>query len=468
MFQHVWIKALQRPHSIQRIASFFLNFFTTGLPDDPAVRMNSAIIIPGEGKYDYYFYEDEWMNFLGGVERISLAMGAEKAKKAFADLDADMRVLGKEIFEKDVKKLDNATLADWFRRYYTRLHGLSVFAFTPSAIDAITAERLQAQLIKMSPTKAEEWFEVIGTPTMTNTMTEQRLDLLEIAVTKDESRLVEHSKRFFWLPVYTIGDATWSMEDFRKQLSELENPEGELLKMREDIKKRRERYDEVVQEIQADADVQNMIDVVHLYTHLRDARIDLTRIVFCLIAPFYQELARRSELPLNCVLNLLNEEILEFLKSGILPENAAERARHVVHAHDGRIDILTGKAMDELVSKELASVLNVAMKEFKGMIAYKGVVRGRARVIRAADQLSTLEAGEILVTHHTTPIFVTAMKKASAIVTDEGGITSHAAIVSRELKIPCITATRHGSAVIKTGDLLEVDAEKGIVKILSS
>jgi len=56
------------------------------------------------------------------------------------------------------------------------------------------------------------------------------------------------------------------------------------------------------------------------------------------------------------------------------------------------------------------------------------------------------------------------MKKASAVVTDEGGITCHAAIVSRELKLPCITGTKKATLILKDGDLVEVDAENGIVK----
>jgi len=59
-----------------------------------------------------------------------------------------------------------------------------------------------------------------------------------------------------------------------------------------------------------------------------------------------------------------------------------------------------------------------------------------------------------------------AIKKASAIVTNVGGITCHAAIVSRELKIPCIIGTKIATKVLKDGDLVEVDAQKGIVKIL--
>ena len=56
------------------------------------------------------------------------------------------------------------------------------------------------------------------------------------------------------------------------------------------------------------------------------------------------------------------------------------------------------------------------------------------------------------------------MKKAAAIVTDEGGITSHAAIVSRELGIPCVIGTKFATKVFKDGDLIEVDADKGIVR----
>lgn len=69
-------------------------------------------------------------------------------------------------------------------------------------------------------------------------------------------------------------------------------------------------------------------------------------------------------------------------------------------------------------------------------------------------------------TSMTRPEFVPLMKKAAAIITDEGGITCHAAIVSRELNIPCIIGTRIATKVLKDGDYIEVDADNGIVKIL--
>ncbi len=77
-----------------------------------------------------------------------------------------------------------------------------------------------------------------------------------------------------------------------------------------------------------------------------------------------------------------------------------------------------------------------------------------------------LTEGEILVTTMTQPNLLAAMRKAAAIVTDQGGMTSHAAVISRELGIPCVVGTYKATRIFKTGDVLEVDANKGIVRLL--
>lgn len=74
--------------------------------------------------------------------------------------------------------------------------------------------------------------------------------------------------------------------------------------------------------------------------------------------------------------------------------------------------------------------------------------------------------GDVLVTTMTHPEFLLLMKKASAIVTDEGGITCHAAIVARELGKPCIIGTKFATQVLKDGDMVEVDADSGVVRVI--
>ena len=101
-----------------------------------------------------------------------------------------------------------------------------------------------------------------------------------------------------------------------------------------------------------------------------------------------------------------------------------------------------------------------------GKVASQGYARGLARIIVRQEDFSKFKEGEILVTVMTRPEYVPIMKKAAAIVTDEGGITCHAAIVSRELGKPCIIGTRDATKLIHDGDLIEVRANHGTVRIL--
>ncbi len=103
-------------------------------------------------------------------------------------------------------------------------------------------------------------------------------------------------------------------------------------------------------------------------------------------------------------------------------------------------------------------------EQIKGSVAFPGLVRGIVRVLHGPSEQGTFKRGEILVTSMTTPDLLPAMEKALAFVTDEGGITSHAAIVAREMKKPCVIGTRTGTKLLKTGDRVEVDATRGIVR----
>ncbi len=112
------------------------------------------------------------------------------------------------------------------------------------------------------------------------------------------------------------------------------------------------------------------------------------------------------------------------------------------------------------------SVEHVSVSELKGEIAQKGIATGRVKILQRRDQMDKVEEGDILVSSMTTPDFISAMKKAAAFVTDEGGITCHAGIVARELKKPCIIGTKIATQVLHDGDLVEVDADHGIVRII--
>ncbi|MBU0636902.1 hypothetical protein KKH16_01700 [Patescibacteria group bacterium] len=101
-----------------------------------------------------------------------------------------------------------------------------------------------------------------------------------------------------------------------------------------------------------------------------------------------------------------------------------------------------------------------------GQSASPGIAKGKVKIVLTNKDIYKVSIGDILVSPMTRPDFVPAMKKAAAFVTDEGGVTCHAAIVAREMKKPCIIGTKIATQILKDGDKVEVDANNGIVKIL--
>jgi pyruvate,water dikinase len=106
------------------------------------------------------------------------------------------------------------------------------------------------------------------------------------------------------------------------------------------------------------------------------------------------------------------------------------------------------------------------VKELTGMTASTGTATGKVKVCSTIESLKKVEEGDIIVAPMTRPEYVPAMRKAAAIITDEGGITCHAAIVSRELNIPCIIGTKIATKVLNDGDLVEIKGNHGLIIIL--
>jgi pyruvate,water dikinase len=121
-----------------------------------------------------------------------------------------------------------------------------------------------------------------------------------------------------------------------------------------------------------------------------------------------------------------------------------------------------GKRILDALEEKIKS----GVKEIKGRTAYLGSVKGRVKIVNSISEFNKIKKGDVLVSIMTRPEMVPVMKKAAGIITDEGGITCHAAIVSRELKIPCIVGTQVATSVLKDGDLVEINGKTGVIKIL--
>lgn len=107
---------------------------------------------------------------------------------------------------------------------------------------------------------------------------------------------------------------------------------------------------------------------------------------------------------------------------------------------------------------------DISADHVKGTVAYAGIVRGPARILKNIKEVEKVRRGDVIICTMTWPSVIIALEKAVAFVTDEGGVLCHAAILARELKKTCITGTKNATKLFKDGDMVEVDGETGIVR----
>lgn len=151
---------------------------------------------------------------------------------------------------------------------------------------------------------------------------------------------------------------------------------------------------------------------------------------------------------------------------------AEERFKHCLIVADKNEGVQIWQGEEARIRYEKMEFIKESDEDFtkilslKGTPARAGKAKGAVKIINTIKHNYKMEKGDILISQATTPDLLSAMKKAAAIITNEGGITCHAAIVSRELGIPCIVGTKIATKALKDGDIVEVDADKGEIKKL--
>ena len=193
--------------------------------------------------------------------------------------------------------------------------------------------------------------------------------------------------------------------------------------------------------------------------------------VFREIENFVEKLAEATAVSTGyskeLLLCVLKDEWRNYFKTGAEPDRRALEARLKKSALVFDKGSWRVYADEEVVEAERIIFTHTPSDEMIGQIAYRGKTSGRVKIVwNPSESAASFKSGDILVTGMTRPEFLPLMKKAAAFVTDAGGILSHAAIVAREMKKPCIIGTKIATKVLKDGDVVEVDADKGVVKII--
>ncbi len=360
--------------------------------------------------------------------------------------------------QKSLKKLNELNYNYWCNAFFCDI-------YDPNGEELLKHE-LEKENIKLS----DKEMSIMLKTSLLNYAQEEKLALLKIVQLKlknlpqdkIQQLIKEHSQAYFY--INNSWESTTFLDEayFTKKLSEIENPDQEIKRITTDWelehKKIQEKY----------AISENLMNVFYYFRQLfvlRDMRKKHTLLTNHYYDLLMKRLCQLESLPFEKMGVIRVEEITKKIDQAEILNLIAQRKNLL-------LEIYTPKKSTILSGVKGIKIYNLLQKSYgqvgnlRGLGACKGKVQGIVRIILGETHFTKFNEGDILVAPMTRPEFVPLMKKASAIIADEGGITCHAAIISRELNIPCIVGTQKATSKLKDGMLVEVDADNGIVKVI--
>jgi len=425
-----------------------------------------------------YFYADELMKFCSRVDKL------------------------------DESRLSDLELLRVYEEYVKHLKLMRVWGAVPVYLDGVRINYLSDYLIKIlkeylvkinKEDKLNEYYAILSASEKSSEVQREELArinlILEIRglrqgneildkIKQGETEIVEnddvvnlcrqHIIEYAWLPYGYSGPVMtmdYLLELIRDNLSKKDSVEKQKENLENHyfdvISKKKEIIDSKIPE-----DLRYISGVSSELMFMKDWRKGIYQKSYVSMDKIMNEISKRLGLSLREVKYLSYDEIeLVLIKKEFndYRERVKQRMEECCYVvKDGNIKIFEGEECKKIIREKVIAKTEdfSAMTELKGFVAYRGNASAIAKIILTKEDIPKLKEGEILVSSATNPDLILAMKKASAFVTDTGGITSHASIVARELKKPCVIGTKFATRVIKDGDLVEVDAEKGVVRII--
>jgi len=435
-----------------------------------------ATFLKTENGFTFYHYFNYYLIFEQTKKLFDLV---ENNPKLFEDLKKDFyeaarksEEVGLNILEKSVKSTEFQEGYESFVQESERFWADSLFLdffdpFENKVIEFIFSDKMPEKNqinILLSPDDLsnfqQEQKELLA-------IYEKSAGKINVEIKQD---LREHSQKYYWLKndyekVEFLNEAY-----FEKELKKLFNKPRLVL----DIKKGLNKFQEtqkakknLIKNLGLDEKTIKRLNFFNSIAFFRDERKRFNQIgdyvLIKVIKKIHQEMGVEFEALKYAMPNEINSIIDGDAK--ILSELKKRNGEGVVvFANKGEpIEVVSGK-----IAREYFDIAEKTIKasEIKGMTVSPGKAIGTARIILSQADFGKMRKGDVLVASNTRPEYVPIMKKAVAIVTDEGGITSHAAIISRELGIPCITGTQVATRSLKDGDLIDVNANHGLIKII--
>jgi len=427
-------------------------------------------------KMDSYLQND--INFL------------ERFSKIEFDLVEEIKEYLKYLKNKNLEILSFKELYEEMEKF----NSLYIKSFIPGMTrpEDYLIDRLEKELIDANFTEKDTEIIFAKISTCPNyfplSYSEEPLDLLKLALeikkgNNIEELLEEHIKKYSWIkgPV-EFKDTAFTKENYLLRLDNLinDNIEEKIENINNVRKSNDIEYEKVLGQYKFTQKAKKLIKAIRDFIFLRTYTTEYSDHLFYVGRhTIFKEISNRTNIADEDLIMLDDKEILAILKN---EGNMNEEIKNVLKSRkkgfamiwiNGNVQTVFGSESLEL-QNEIARAYKTLSEEEKsnnkiilGSIANRGKVKGIARVLTVYQDIYRVKKGDIIVATMTTPDYVSAMEKAAGFITDEGGVTCHAAILSREFNVPCIVGTINGTKEIQDGQMIELDAYTGKVYILN-
>lgn len=384
--------------------------------------------------------------------------------------------LCEKVRKTDLSSLSNdglVALYDELANVYTKkLNASPLIDGFALATDKLIADKIRAHL----ESRGEEdrfvsVFAALTAPPFLSFLQEEEIALLTLVKNGEEKSkaIAEHQQKYFWMRNNYVKDHVLNEVFFAERFDHAttEDVATKIAQIASAPEEHARVKAALMNEIALPQDIRTLLTITDDFNAWQDERKKGTFFATHYFSVLLEEFARRTSYAVEELKYVFPPEMGKVLAGALLREELQQRFEYcmIVWVKDAYDVITDQKLIDRLDAIGTGAVHQV--EELKGFAAQLGVARGKVKVLMSAEEVHKIEEGDVLVSVMTRPDYVPAMKKAVAFVTDEGGITCHAAIVAREMKKPCIIGTKIATKMLKDGDRVEVDANSGIVRKLS-
>ncbi len=447
----------------RKFAPYISSIFIQAFLDNPKYsKCPNKLFVPEGGLQAIYFAEDEFKLLIDKYTQFLLTQDMLAYGRWYELQFSEFLEWAQRENSRGFHNRSNQELIEFLRLLTKKMIELSELQFLAFVViegPQTTVERA----FKDNP-KQHDILQWISEPYRKTEIVQAKLDLLRQVADRggDGIDIAAYLKQYSWIPVYDFIDHSWSTAEIRHQIESIHDANQELDDFESHRAENLKNYVNYYRTVD-DLELRSLINIVHNFAYLKEMRDDYRRHAYFLLQPFWQTVGERVKMTLEETNYLLANEVEKCLKasSPLFNDQVKQRMKHYsLTMIDGQVKIIASDVSSQYFDTPNHEGL------LSGKVAFAGKVHGRVRIIYHRGEFGKFEAGDILVTTMTHPEFLPIMKQAKAIVTDEGGITCHAAIISREMKKPCIIGTKIATQVLKDGDMVVVDANTGIVRKL--